>query len=130
MARRRKSYYTPGPVVWRVLFGRNGPTKAAMGKAWREWTGPKTVASARIDEETGKLKTKGLKRKADGTFVYAPPKTGRAGTAKQRTAEARKRNAAAVAAHRRQPGPAPMSERAIREPDGTLNGSRKAGPPQ
>jgi hypothetical protein len=128
--KRRKSFYAPGPVVWRVLFGRNGPTKSAMRKAWREWTGPRTVASVRFDPDRNKVVAKGaLKRRPDGTFVYAPPKAKRVTTAQrvanvqQRIAEESDRHAAAQRSK-----PAPMTERVKRKSDGTFNGSAKVTP--
>lgn len=68
----RKSPWRPAAVAWRVLFGRNGPTKRAMRKAWREWTDPREKASIRLDPKTGKPRASGVRQRKDGTWEAKP----------------------------------------------------------
>jgi hypothetical protein len=82
--KKRKS---PG-LIWRVLFGHNGPTRAAIRKEF----GPKPVASIQIDPDTGKPKAKNLKQDSNGVWRYTPPKTRKNNTVKQRIAENDERN--------------------------------------
>lgn len=133
MAKRKSkkdSFYAPGPVVWRITFGRNGPTWNAIKKAWREWTGPREVASVRFDPDKGKAVAKGaLRQRRDGTFEFKPAKPKRP-TTKQRVANVQGRIAAESDRHAAAQADRakPMSERVRREGNGRFNGSTKAAP--
>lgn len=64
MAKRKR----PG-ILWRYVFGTNGPTRHALRKAWRDWTDPKV--KARITRTPKGTKAFGAKRE-DGKWTAAP----------------------------------------------------------
>lgn len=126
-------------LAWRVLFGQHGPTKKALKKAVANMVGPKTIASIAHDPKSGKLVVKNLVvDKRTGQISMAPKgkaakkTTGRTSKASQpsrasRAGQMQRRTATAPVAPQvpRLPKAQTMSERAIRNPDGTLNGSKK-----
>lgn len=147
MAVKKKRRRKKAGLVWRVLFGQHGPTKKALKKAFADMVGPKTIASIAHDPATGKLVKKNLavdpktgiitivgpvktvrkpaaKKASTASQASAPSRASRAGQVPRRTASAPAAQPAA-----RQPRAKPMSERAIRNPDGTLAGSRPAVDP-
>lgn len=137
--KRRKK---PG-LLWRVLFGHNGPTKAEMRKLLG-LTFTKTFPMQERDAATGRVRTRYMRVKADGRVVEAkaPAKKKRTAAKKttgRRTASKpskssrasktgstqRQRQTVAVPQVPRRARAEPLAERVLRNPDGTLNGSRK-----
>lgn len=129
-------------LAWRVLFGQHGPTKKALKKALTDMVGPKTIASIAHDPATGKLVVKNLVvDKRTGQISMAPKSKGKPAKAQpakkagasraskpskpSRAGQVQRRSPATPTAPRvqRLPEARSMSERAIRNPDGTLNGS-------
>lgn len=134
----------PG-LLWRVLFGHNGPTKGELKKLLG-LTFSKTFPVQERDALTGRVRTRYMRVEADGKVheVKAPAKKKRA-PAKQgagrRTASkpskpsrasksgsTQRRRQPATAPAARRGRPEPMSERVLRNNDGTFNGSRTADP--
>ena len=137
-------------LIWRVLFGNNGPTKGELKKLLG-LTFTKTFDVHVRDPATGRVQKKRMRIGADGKVeeVKTPPK--KKGSAAKRPA-AKKTTASRTASkpskpsrtsksgstqQRRQPAAAPtprraraetMSERVLQNPDGTFAGSRKQKP--
>lgn len=144
-AKKKRRSRKPG-LVWRVLFGHNGPTKGALKKAWTQ-TFSKTFTIHQRDPLTGKVKKHTMRVKADGRIVEAKAKpkkkrpaakktvAGRAAskpskpsrTSKTGSAQRRQRQPAVSSAPRRTRAET-MSERVLQNPDGTFAGSRKQKP--
>lgn len=140
--KRRKK---PG-LLWRVLFGNNGPTKGEMRKLLG-LTFSKTFPIKERDPQTGRIRTRYMRVEADGKVheVKAPVKkkrtaakktTGRR-TVSQPSKPSRASKSGSAQPRRRQPAATPlprrsrsepMSERVLRNTDGTLAGSRKQKP--
>lgn len=140
----------PG-LVWRVLFGHNGPTRGEMRKLLG-LTFSKTFDVHVRDPATGRVQKQRMRIGDDGRIqeVKAPTKKKRSPskqsaakkTATGRTASkpskpSRTSKSGSTQPRRRQPAatPAPrhpraesMSERVLRNTDGTLAGSRKQKP--
>lgn len=139
----------PG-LIWRVLFGHNGPTKGALKKAWTQ-TFSKTFTIYERDALTGRVQKHLMRVESDGRVVRATPKvkkkpaaakkaTGRR-TASQPSkaskpsrasksgATPRRSTASASAPAPRLGKPEPLADRVLRNPDGTLAGSRKQKAP-
>ncbi|NUQ98351.1 MAG: hypothetical protein HOY79_17965 [Streptomyces sp.] len=136
----------PG-LVWRVLFGHNGPTRGELKKLLG-LTFSKTFDVHVRDPATGRVQKKRMRIGDDGRIqeVKAPAKkkrtaakkqgTGKRGTSQSskpsRTSKAgaspRRRQAVAVPQPRRVRAE-PLAERVLRNPDGTLAGSRKQKAP-
>lgn len=138
--KRRKK---PG-LLWRVLFGNNGPTKGELKKLLRLSFSNTFVVEVR-DPATGRVRNQRMRVDADGKIqqVKAAPRkaakkrTGTKPAAKRTTSKTSKpsrtsrtgatpqrRTTAATPASRRAK-PVPLADRVLRNPDGTLNGSRK-----
>jgi hypothetical protein len=142
----------PG-LVWRVLFGHNGPTRGELKKLLG-LTFSKTFDVQVRDPATGRVQKKRMRIGDDGRIqeVKAPAKKkGKKGSAAKRPA-AKKPPAGRAASktskpsrtsksgstqQRRQPSATsaprraraePLAERVLRNPDGTLAGSRKQKP--
>lgn len=130
-------------LAWRVLFGQHGPTKKALKKALTDMVGPKTIASIAHDPATGKLMVKNLVvDKRTGQISMAPKSKGKPAKAQpakkagasraskpskpSRAGQVQRRSSAApvVPQAARLPKAQSMSERGIRNADGTMNGSR------
>lgn len=139
----------PG-LVWRVLFGHNGPTKGELKKLLG-LTFSKTFDVHVRDPATGRVQKQRMRIGDDGRIqeVKAPAKkkrspskqaaakksaTGRttskpskpSRTSKSGSTQRRRQPAATPAP--RHPRAEPMSERVLRNTDGTLAGSRKQKP--
>lgn len=146
-AKRRKSVKKrrkPG-LLWRVLFGHNGPTKARLKKAWTQ-TFSNTFTIHERDPLTGRVRKHTMRVEADGRVVRAQPKPKRKPAAAKRATPKRgvsqpskpsrastsgtaQRRTSAPAAPDMRPGrAAPMSERVLQNPDGTFAGSVSADP--
>lgn len=138
--RRRK----PG-LLWRVLFGHNGPTKVELKKLLR-LSFSNTFPVQERDALTGRVRTRYMRIEADGKIreVKAPAKkkrtaakkaTGRR-TASQpsepsrasKTGSAQRRRQTVATPAARRGRPEPMTDRVLRNTDGTFNGSRTADP--
>jgi hypothetical protein len=122
---KKQSFYAPGPTIWRVLFGHNGPTKKNLKKAWREWTG----ATARANTQAARIVPGGrLKQNRNGTFQFVVAKPKRRPTTKQYVANVQNRIATEADRHAaaQRTSPKPMTQRVKRKPDGTFNGSKRA----
>lgn len=127
--RKKSSYWSPVAVTGRVIWGRGG-FKGVVRQAWREWVAPRDVTPARPNPDSGKLKAAGARQRKDGTWAVKPPQPPKRMSAKKRVEVIQSRIAAesdrhakhvkAQAARRS----TPLSERTLRKPDGTLNGSR------
>lgn len=142
----RKRRRKPG-VLWRVVFGYNGPTKGALKKAWTQ-TFSKTFPIKERDAVTGHVRTRYMRVEKDGRVVEvkAPAKKKRAPakkpTAKRGASQPSKpsraskggttprRTAAPVAPAGRRTKATPLADRVLRNPDGTLAGSKPASPEQ
>lgn len=125
--KKKSSFWSPPAVIGRVWWGRDG-FGGAVRRVRREWVGPQTVASIRVDPDTGALKKAGVRQRRDGTWEVKPPRPRRNVTAKQRIAEMQQRNAAAADRHAEAQAalPKPMTERVVRDAGGRFNGSRPA----
>lgn len=140
--RRRKR---PG-LAWRVLFGQHGPTrralKAELKRGAARYFGPQTITTSAHDPATQKRVTKVLsvdpktgvisevprsRKGGKGTVASKPSKASRPSRV-SRAGQTSRRTAAAIpiVQQPRQPKVKPMSERVLRNPDGTLAGSTKA----
>lgn len=122
---KKKSFYAPGPTIWRALFGHNGPTRKNLKKAWREWTG----TTARANTQAARIVPGGrLKQKRDGSFQFVVAKPKKRTTTKQRVANVQNRIAAEASRHAAQQAgqPKPMKQRVKRKSNGTFNGSKRA----
>jgi len=137
-------------LIWRVLFGNNGPTKGELKKLLG-LTFTKTFDVHVRDPATGRVQKQRMRIGADGKVeeVKTPPK--KKGSAAKRPA-AKKTTASRTVSkpskpsrtsksgrtqQRRQPTAAPvprrtraepLADRVLRNPDGTLAGSRKQKP--
>lgn len=138
----------PG-LIWRVLFGHNGPTKGALKKAWTQ-TFSKTFTIYERDPLTGRVQKHLMRVEADGRVVRATPKTkkkpavakkttGRRAASQPSKASKPSRTSKIGSTQRRQATTAaapararrkaePLADRVLRNPDGTLAGSRPADP--
>ena len=135
----------PG-LIWRVMFGHDGPTKGALKKAWTQ-TFSKTFTIYERDALTGRVQKHLMRVEADGRVVRAMPKaqrkpaaakkgTGRrtasqpskiskpSRASKSGSAQQQRQTVAAPRAPRRIRDE-PLADRVLRNPDGTLDGSRK-----
>lgn len=128
--KRKSSYWSPAAVIGRVVWGRGG-FKSVVRQAWREWVAPRDVTPARPNPDAGKLKAAGARQRKDGTWAVKTPRAPKRMSAKQRIEQMQTRIAVESDRHaehlkaKSTPRSAPMSERALRKPDGTLNGSKK-----
>lgn len=133
----------PG-LIWRVLFGNNGPTKGELKKLLG-LTFSRTFVLDQRDPKTGRVVKKTMRVDADGRVVeakapakkkQAPTKTttGKRTSSKPSKPSATSRTPKGGAAPRRTAAapstvrrakPVPLADRVLRNPDGTLNGSRK-----
>lgn len=149
MAARKKRRKKAG-LLWRVLFGHNGPTRGELKKTLG-LTFSKTFDLNVRDPATGVVRKQRIRIGPDGKVqeVKAPAKkkgsTAKRPAAKKTTARQtastaskpsrtsktgatpRKRQSAAVPVPRRT-RPETMSERFVQNPDGTFAGSRKQKP--
>lgn len=142
MAASKKRRKKPG-LVWRVLFGHNGPTKGELRKVFG-LTFSRTFTLAVRDPATGLVRKQRMRVDKDGRVLEvkapakkkrpAPKKTASKRTASQPSKPSRVSKAGATP-RKRQPAAAPaprrvraepLAERVLRNPDGTLNGSRKS----
>jgi hypothetical protein len=150
MAAKKRRKRGPG-LLWRVLFGHNGPTKGEMRKLLG-LTFSKTFPVQERDAVTGRVRTRYMRVEPDGRVVEAkaPAKKKRAAPKKKPAAKPAAKGVASKSSkpsrtsksgstQQRQRQPAanptprrtraePMSERVLRNPDGTLAGSRKQKP--
>lgn len=134
-----KKRHKPG-VLWRVAFGYDGPTKAALKKSLG-LTFSKTFTLAVRDPATGVVRKQRMRVEKDGRIVEVktpakkpapakkaaakrggsqPSKSSR--TSKSGTTQRRQTSGATAVPRRRKP--APLADRVLRNPDGTLAGSR------
>lgn len=126
---KKSSYWSPAAVAGRVIWGHGG-FKGVVRKAWREWVAPRDVTPARPNPDAGRLKAAGARQRKDGTWAVKPPRAPKRMSAKKRIEAIQSRIAAESDRHAKhvkaQAGqrPTSMSKRALRKPDGTLNGSR------
>lgn len=139
--RRRK----PG-LLWRVLFGSNGPTKAELKKLLRLSFTNTFVVPVR-DPATGRVRNQRMRIEPDGKIreVKAPAKKKRTAAKKatsrrtvskpskpsraSKPGSTQRRRQTGTAASAVQHGHAePMSKRFLQNPDGTMAGSRKQKP--
>lgn len=135
----------PG-LLWRLLFGHNGPTKSELKKLLG-LTFSKTFPVKERDAVTGRVRTRYMRVEADGKVheVKAPAKKKRTAAKKSTGRRAASqpskpsRTSGSGSTPRRQAGapaaPArprrkvePLADRVLRNPDGTLAGSRPADP--
>lgn len=127
---RKSSYWSPAAVAGRIVWGRGG-FKGVVRQAWREWVAPRDITPARPNADAGKLKAAGARQRKDGTWAVKPPRPPKRVSAKKRIEVMQSRIAAESDRHaehlkaKSAPRSTPMSERALRKPDGTLNGSKK-----
>lgn len=127
--RKKSSYWSPAAVTGRVIWGHGG-FKGVVRRAWREWVAPRDVTPARPNPGAGKLKAAGSRQRKDGMWVVKPPRPPKRMSAKKWVEDVQVRIAAESDRHAKRAKlqtssrTAPMSERALRKPDGTLNGSR------
>jgi len=143
MAARKKGSHKPG-LLWRVLFGHNGPTKGELKKLLG-LTFSKTFPVKERDGLTGRVRTRYMRIEADGRVVETkapqkkkhtrPKKTVGYRTASQpsKPSQASKpgttrRRSTASAPSARQPKAEPIRERFLQNPDGTFAGSESANP--
>lgn len=147
MAARKRRRRGPG-LLWRVLFGNNGPTRGELRKLLK-LSFTNTFDLNVRDPASGKMRRQRMRIDPDGRVyeVKAPAKKKPAAKKKasaRRTAsqlsKASKPSAASKSERPRQPRQSapgiqptprrprvePLSERVLRNPDGTLAGSRKA----
>jgi hypothetical protein len=126
----KSSYWSPAAVAGRVVWGHGG-FKAFRRRVWREWVAPRDVMPARPGADAGKLKAAGARQRKDGTWAVKPPRKPKRMSAKQRVEQMQTRIAVESDRYvehlkaKASPRSTPMSERALRKPDGTLNGSKK-----
>lgn len=145
MAAKRKPRKKAG-LAWRVLFGQHGPTKnalkAELKRGVARYFGPQTITSVAHDPATQKRVTKVLSvnpktgvisevqrgRKGGKDASASKPSKASQPSRASRAGQTRRRGAAPapVVQQPRQPKVKPMSERVLRNPDGTLAGSTKA----
>jgi hypothetical protein len=148
MAAKKRRKRGPG-LLWRVLFGHNGPTRGELRKLLG-LTFSKTFTLNVRDPATGRVQKKRMRIGDDGRIqeVKAPAKkkvsAAKRPAAKKATARrtaskpskpSRTSKAGATPRRQAQPGgvpaaarrakPVPLAERVRRNPDGTLNGSRR-----
>lgn len=134
----------PG-LIWRVLFGHNGPTRARLKteleKALRVKLTDTFVVPTR--DSTGRVQQQKWRINPDGTTQQVQQRPKKKAAAKKasgkRTASQsskpsrasrtgstqRQRQTVAVPQVPRRARAEPLAERVLRNPDGTLNGSRK-----
>lgn len=141
----RKRQHKPG-VLWRVVFGHDGPTRGALKKAWTQ-TLTKTFTIHQRDPLTGKVRKRVVRVEADGRIVEAKAKPKKKSAAKKTAAKrtasqpskpsraspagsTQRRATTAAGPTPRRSRAAPMSERVLRNPDGTFDGSKSADPEQ
>jgi hypothetical protein len=142
MAARKKRRKKAG-LLWRFLFGHNGPTKTELKKLLRlsfsntfvipvrdPATGLVRKQRMRIDKDGRVLEAKAPAKKNRPAPKKVPGKQGASKASKasraSKTGSAPRKQTqagAAPAAHRAKP--VPLAERVRRNPDGTLNGSRR-----
>lgn len=149
MPAKRRHKRGPG-LIWRVLFGHNGPTRGEMRKLLG-LTFSKTFDVHVRDPATGRVRKQRMRIGADGKVeeVKTPPKK-KGSTAKRPAAKKATASRAASSPskpsrtsksgstqQRRQSGATPtprrvraepLADRVLRNPDGTLAGSRKQKP--
>lgn len=127
--KRKSSYWSPAAVAGRVVWGHGG-FKGVVRRAWREWVAPRDVTPARPNQDAGKLKVAGARQRKDGTWVVKPPRTPKRMSVKKRIEQMQTRIAIESDRHAKHVKAqavrrsTPMSERALRKSNGTLNGSR------
>lgn len=143
MAARKRRRRKPG-LLWRVLFGNNGPTRAELKKLLFN---PKTFSLAVRDPATGKIRKTQMRLDQDGRLQeYKPPRKKKPAAKRQskttrgasqaskpsrasKTGAAPRRQTATAQSPARRGRPQPLAERVLRNPDGTLAGSRPVADP-
>jgi len=138
MGRRRG----PG-LIWRVLFGHNGPTKARLRNELEKKLRLKLTDTFVVTtrDATGRVRKQTWRINPDGTTVQvqqrpkkkATTKPGAKGAASKPSKPSRASKAGGTQRRQTTPAapavraakPASMRERALRNPDGKLAGSRK-----
>lgn len=151
MAARKKRRHKPG-LLWRLLFGSNGPTKGELKKLLG-LTFSKTFPVQERDALTGRVRTHYMRIEPDGRVVEAKAPQKKKRTAAKRTAAkkttgrrtasqpskpsrasksstTRSRSTASATPTARRPKAAPIEERYLQNPDGTFAGSQSANPEQ
>jgi hypothetical protein len=127
--KKKSSEWSPAAVAGRIMWGPGG-FKRVLRQARREWISPRDVTPARPKPDAGKLKAAGVRQRKDGTWAVKPSQAPKRKSVKRRVEELQTRIAVESDRHaehvKAQAGqrPTPMSKRALRKPDGTLNGSR------
>jgi len=137
-------------LIWRVLFGNNGPTKGELKKLLG-LTFTKTFDVHVRDPATGRVQKQRMRIGADGkveevktplkkkgsTAKRPAPKKATASRGASKPSKPSRTSKSGSTQQRRQPGTAPtprraraetMSERVLQNPDGTFAGSRKQKP--
>lgn len=146
MAVKKRRSKKPG-LLWRVLFGHNGPTKGELKKLLG-LTFSKTFPIQERDAATGRVRTRYMRIEPDGRVVEtkAPAKKKR-GVAKKSAAKRAasqqskpsrasksggtpRRSTTSTSPAGRRSKPVPLADRVLRNSDGTLAGSKPASPEQ
>lgn len=128
--KKKSSGWSPVAVAGRIVWGRGG-FKGVVRQAWREWVAPRDITPTRPSPNAGRSKAAGVHQRKDGTWKVKPARASKPMSVKGRIEQMQTRIAVESDRHaehlkaKSTPRSAPMSERALRKPDGTLNGSKK-----